>query len=177
MKPTKHQPLIVVVLVLSRPTLALRYGTDVADWRRIQRWLRWSKIRHITCRSPCFDWRRIQSENWWVEGNAKIGVVVLVLSRPTLALRYGTDVAEWRRIQRIKGPMDTRICARVVVLVLIGEGFKDHQSNHGRNPRAIVVVLVLSRPTLALRYGTGVAEWRRIQRWILLCATFTACPS
>ena len=45
----------------SRLALVLRNGTDVAGWRRIQSITNsiW-KVPHAR-RSPCFDWRRIQS--------------------------------------------------------------------------------------------------------------------
>ena len=92
----------VVVLVLSRPTLALRYGTGVAEWRRIQRFFPAGRHPGSSRRSPCFDWRRIQSYPKLWYRNGRSGVVVLVLSRPTLALRYGTDVADWRRIQSLR---------------------------------------------------------------------------
>ena len=82
-------------LVVSRPAFALRYGTDVAEWRRIQR-IRQATMRgganfasqslfrlekdskqfdvhtlakEKASRSPCFDWRRIQSRP--VKGKSK----------------------------------------------------------------------------------------------------------
>ena len=140
-------------------SVCLRCRSPCFDWRRIQR----KKIEELDDeieivvvlvligegfkeptdpkltigelrRSPCFDWRRIQRK--------KLNFLILTVAGSR------SPCFDWRRIQSRSVVFRPIWCFYVVVLVLIGEGFKVGSKNRRRMKKA-------SR--------SPCFDWRRIQ--------------